>query len=169
MEERNYRFFELFTKVDNLCIEVYQNEHGLADYVEDMRSISTYTVEDIPDWGADLFQLITLRNIRSSLVNTPGAFAEDICSQEQLEWLENFYQRILDRKDPMALLESYGYRAQENSQNKRIEVAWEPEVEKGASSAHERHVNGIFIASLIVLLVIITCVVTVVMFLPADL
>lgn len=168
MEGLNYRFFDLFSKVDKLCIDIYQNEHGLADYVEDMRSISVCTVEEIPDWEADLFQLITLRNVRNSLINTPGAFAEEICTQEQLEWLEGFYQRVLDRQDPMALLEEYGYRAQEDSQNKRIEV-WEPEVEKGASSAHERHVNGILIAALLVILVIITCVVTVVMFLPDDL
>ena len=168
MEELNYRFFDLFTKVDKLCIDIYQNEHGLADYVEDMRSISTCTVEEIPDWGADLFQLITLRNIRNSLINTPGAFSEEVCTQEQVDWLERFYQRIMDRQDPLALLEEYGYNAQEDSQNRLVEVVWEPEVEKGASSAHERHVNGILIATMLVILVLITCVATVVMFLPDD-
>ena len=168
MEDLNYCFFDLFTKVDQLCVDVYQNEHGLSDYVEDMRSISVCSVEDIPDWEADLFQLIAMRNIRSSLINTPGAFSEDICSLEQLEWLEDFYQRVLDRKDPLALLEEYGYHAQDDSQNKRVEIVWEPEVEKGASSAHERHVNGILVAALLVLVVLLTCVVTVVMFLPSD-
>lgn len=168
MEELNYRFFELFNKVDRLCVQVYQNEHGLADYIEDMRSISVYSVEDIPDWERDLFQLITLRNIRSSLINSPDAFQDTLCTQEQMQWLEEFHQRILDRQDPMALLEEYGYHAGEDSQNKRIEVR-DPEIEKGISSAHERHVNGILVAALLVILVLATCAVTVIMFLPDDL
>lgn len=165
MEELNYRFFDIFSKVDKLCIDIYQNEHGLADYVEDMRSISLNTVEDIPDWESDLLCLMSLRNIRNSLINTPGAFQEAVCTEEHLEYLEQFYQRILDRQDPMALLEEYGYHAEQDSQNKRMEIR-EPEVMEGASSAHERYVNGYVVAIALVLIVLATCAVTLYMFLP---
>ena len=167
MEELNYRVFDLFSKVDKICIEVYQNEHGLADYIEDMRSINVNTVENIPDWEADLYYLINLRNARNALVSSPGAFQEELCTWEQVQWLERFYQRVLDRQDPLALLEEYGYSAGEDGQNKRIEIK-EPELVEGASAAQERHVNGILVAVLLVLVVLITCLVTVVMFLPED-
>lgn len=164
MEELNYRFFDLFSKVDKLCIDVYQNEHGLAGYIEDMRSTPA-DVEQVPEWEADLLHLINLRNIRNSLANTPGAFQEEICTQEHVDWIERFYERVLQRQDPMALLSSLGYQTQEDSRNKRTDNP-QMEVPEGTSAARERYVNGYSIAALLVVLILLTCALAVFILLP---
>lgn len=165
MEELNYRFFDIFSKLDKLCIEVYQNTHGLADYIEDMRSVSWSSAQQVSGWESDLVQLINLRNIRNSLSNTPGAFQEAVCTQEHMDWLEQFHCRVLERQDPLALLAELGYRPEEDNRNRMMEEHM-PEVEEGTSAARERYVNGYLIVTILIILVLVTCAVTVLMFLP---
>jgi hypothetical protein len=59
---------------------------------------------NIPDWDSDLKMLKQYRHIRNNLAHTPGEFHRDICVQYDITWIQMFYERILKRKDPLALL-----------------------------------------------------------------
>ena len=58
----------------------------------------------ILNWKADLSNLIRLRHIRNHLAHTEGAFNENLCTTEDVDWVKDFRERILKQDDPLAML-----------------------------------------------------------------
>lgn len=112
MDDSNYIFFEAFKQLDKLCTELYKTPHGVTHYIDDMKAASWDNYKDIPNWKTDLKELIRLRHIRNHLAHTQGAFHEDICTQNDIDWIKNFYQRIMNQSDPLALLYQTTHRKQ---------------------------------------------------------
>lgn len=104
MNTINFDFFEEFKKLDKLCGNLYKEQHGITHYIDDMKAVPGLNYLDIPNWKMDLEQLIRLRHIRNHLAHTEGAFSENICTQKDIDWIQAFYQRILEQSDPIALL-----------------------------------------------------------------
>lgn len=73
MDNLNHAFFESFKQLDKLCKEIYDDPHGVSQYVDDMKKSAT-NHRLVPNWNADLEQLIRLRHIRNHLAHTEGAF-----------------------------------------------------------------------------------------------
>lgn len=101
MYNLNYVFFEEFKRLDKLCGEIYHSQHGVTSYIEDMKSVSQPCISN---WKSDLEKLIHLRHLRNHLAHTSGAFLENVCTQKDIDFVIEFYNRILSQKDPMALL-----------------------------------------------------------------
>ena len=157
MNDFNYRFFEEFTKLDKLCVSVYQAEGGTLGYIEQMRSVSAVCADTIPNWTAELEQLHRYRMVYQALAQSTEAFNEQLCGQEDLDWLRDFYNRIMDRKDPLALLQSNGYRAEDGA-IQRLEGERACDIVIQAASPRDRYVNGPAMVWVIVLAVIVTCI-----------
>lgn len=104
MENLNHAFFEAFTRLERLCGDMYGTGHGVTKYIDHMKTVSPHLYGHIPNWEADLYQLIRLRHIRNDLAHTPGALDHQACTQIDIDWLQDFYTRILDRSDPIAIL-----------------------------------------------------------------
>ncbi len=104
MENLNYVLFEEFKRLDKLCEEIYNAKHGITNYINDMKSTSLYNYRHIPKWNTDLEQLIRLRNIRNQLAHSEGAFYQETCTQQDIDWIQNFHKRILEQSDPLAML-----------------------------------------------------------------
>lgn len=103
MDNLNYAFFESFKQLDKLCKEIYDDPHGVTQYVDDMKKSAT-NHRLVPNWNGDLEQLIRLRHIRNHLAHTEGAFQDDLCTQEDIAWIQKFHKRILEQEDPLAML-----------------------------------------------------------------
>lgn len=103
----NYTFFEEYKQLEKLCTELYGEQHGVSHYIDDMKYPSGSNYRHIPNWNADLQQLIRLRHIRNRLAHTEGAFDESMCTQKDIEWCQDFYKRILDQSDPLTMLHRY--------------------------------------------------------------
>ena len=104
MSNLNYIFFEEFKHLEKLCREIYQSNSGVSDYINDMEKVSAKDFRNIKDWERDLKQLKRLRKIRNTLAHVEGAFSQNICTQNDIDWLKEFYQRIMKQTDPIALL-----------------------------------------------------------------
>lgn len=104
MENINYIFFEKYKKLDKLCGDLYQDSFGITHYIDDMKSISIMNYRNIPNWEMDLKELKRLRHICNRLAHAEDAFDENICQPKDIDWIINFYQRILTTSDPLALL-----------------------------------------------------------------
>lgn len=104
MNDLNYIFFEEFKKLDKLCGELYESPYGVTHYIDDMKAASWDDCRHIPNWKTDLKELIRLRHIRNHLAHTEGAFHEDICTQNDIDWIKNFHKRIMNQSDPLAML-----------------------------------------------------------------
>lgn len=104
MNNLNFVFFEEYKRLEVLCNDMYQVHNGVTQYIENMKSVPYYDYCSIAYWDSDLKNLKRLRHIRNHLSHTPGAFAENICTLNDIRWLQNFHRRILAQTDPLALL-----------------------------------------------------------------
>lgn len=104
MDQLNYAFFEVFKRLDKICGEIYQSQNGVTAYIEDMKSVPVSGYRDISDWENDLKRLQQYRHIRNRLAHEEGAFDINACTQKDIDWLQIFYERILNKSDPMAVL-----------------------------------------------------------------
>ena len=104
MKKLTQKFYNEYTRLDELCQSLYDTEKGVSSYIEMMSTVFPKYSERIPLWQDDLKQLKRLRHIRNTLAHTVDAFDMDLCSREDLQWLNVFYKRLLDRKDPLAQL-----------------------------------------------------------------
>lgn len=121
MEHLNYTFFEEYKRLDKLCGDLYGEQYGISCYIEDMKaSASNNGCRNIPKWTSDLQQLVSLRHTRNHLAHAGGAFHEKNCTQEDIAWILNFYERILNRTDPLAMLYRYSEEKRQTMRNKNV-------------------------------------------------
>ncbi len=99
----NYAFFNSYKLLDKLCSDLFQAPHGVTCYIEQMRAAPPRKSNLIPGWHADLQQLVRLRHARNYLAHE-GSFDEPLCTQADVDFLEDFRQQILRRTDPLARL-----------------------------------------------------------------
>lgn len=105
MDNLNFIFFEEFKHLDKLCGELYDVERGgVTSYINDMKNVVPYDYRHITNWKEDLEQLTRMCHIRNNLAHAPGAFDEETCTQKDINWVQDFYERILHQLDPMAML-----------------------------------------------------------------
>lgn len=97
----NTDFLEEYKRLDKLCRDIYRSSRGISNYIDEMSRISTFTTKSIPNWSADLQQLITLRHIRNQLSHDVGTMDVAMCSLDDIDWLKEFHHRILSQEDPL--------------------------------------------------------------------
>lgn len=107
MNNLNLIFLEEYKHLDKLCSELYDGQPGVTNYINDMKSMDWNDARDIPNWKADLSNLIRLRHIRNHLAHTEGAFGEKLCTNEDVNLVKDFRNRILKQTDPLSLLGKY--------------------------------------------------------------
>ncbi len=81
---------------------MYGDTHGLSTYIDEMtvKSSGSYY---LPGWNEDLKQLKHYRWVRNQIVHKPGCTEENMCEPGDVQWLDNFYSRIMSTNDLLAL------------------------------------------------------------------
>jgi len=104
----NYEFFDEFKALDNLCRDIYgesiDKKLGVTLYLEDMDRKAYQGEYKVSNWGSDYNRLKAARNIRNELAHSRTSMAIDICSQEDIDFVRSFRERILNQTDPIAML-----------------------------------------------------------------
>lgn len=93
-------FMQSYKHLDNLCKDM--NGVGITGYIEDMeqkRAGEFY----VPGWKADYLSLKHYRYVRNQIAHENDADEENMCSNEDVAWIESFYQRVMHQTDPLAL------------------------------------------------------------------
>lgn len=98
----NYVFFDEFKRLEKLCNDIFGVTNGVTCYINSMKATQVRDHYGITDWDADLTRLISLRHKRN-LLSHEASFEEQLCTQEDIDWLCDFYDRIINRDDPLAL------------------------------------------------------------------
>jgi hypothetical protein len=108
MNYLNYEFFDEFKKLDNLCRDIYgksaDNKLGVTLYLDDMDKNSYLGNFKVENWSWDYAHLKRARHIRNELAHSRNSFSVDLCSQEEIDFVRSFRERILNQTDPLALL-----------------------------------------------------------------
>ncbi|MBR0541897.1 MAG: hypothetical protein IJK26_06805 [Clostridia bacterium] len=100
----NNAFFNEFNRLDKLCSDIYGEPHGVTCYINEMKEKNEIDCRSISSWHDDLSKLIKYRHIRNHLAHEENAFNESLCEQEDIDYLYNFYNRIVNEQDPLSEL-----------------------------------------------------------------
>ena len=101
MTRINDEFMEAFKHLDKICKEMFNAEKGVTSYIDEMERISSGP-RYVPNWNFVLRRLKDLRHIRNTHSHEIGTSYGDICSPEDVQWLESFYSEIMNTTDPIA-------------------------------------------------------------------
>lgn len=104
MSQINDEFMEAFKHLDILCKDIFNSDKGITSYINSMENCP-YGEQAIPYWNQSLKKLKKLRHIRNSYAHDIGTSYNNICTQSDIDWLNNFYNCILNSTDPLALYE----------------------------------------------------------------
>lgn len=119
----NYEFLEKFKQLDKLCRELYgesvDSKLGVTMYIDDMERNTYRGRNKIADWDSKLRRLKRVRNLRNEIAHSTSQSYE--CGQADIDFVCEFYHLILERKDPLALINyrqsQYGYSSQSKTYN----------------------------------------------------
>ena len=108
MSNLNYKFFDAFKMLDKLCRDIYgstpDNKLGVTLYLEDMEQHDYQGALKVTNWTSDYNYLKKVRNIRNKIAHSDGPLPYNICTEEDLDFVESFRERILNQTDPLARL-----------------------------------------------------------------
>ena len=102
MGQINIELFEAFKSLEKICNEIYGDKNGVTRYISDMETTSPYDADRIPHWKTDLNHLKSVRYIRNNIAHD-GSFSVDACTEEDVAFIKDFYNRIFNTEDPLAL------------------------------------------------------------------
>ena len=95
-------FMDSYKHLEKLCGDMLGDERRLSAYIDEMYE-NTEGWDLVNGWERDLKKLKYYRRIRNKLVHEPDAYEDELCDEEDIEWLDDFYYRIIDRKDPLSV------------------------------------------------------------------
>ena len=93
-------FIKSYKHLDNLCKDI--NGIGITGYIKDMENKPS-EASHIFGWKQDYLKLKHYRYIRNQIAHENYAEEENMSSPEDTAWLDNFYNRIMNQTDPLAL------------------------------------------------------------------
>ncbi len=95
-------FIDSYKRLEKICSEIYGDNHSLSIYIDEMigNPNGSYYVSG---WNEDLRQLKHYRWVRNQIVHEPECTEESMCDPDDIQWLDNFYSRIMSTNDPLTL------------------------------------------------------------------
>lgn len=95
-------FIDSYKHLEKLCGDVLGDERRVSAYIDEMLNLprGAYLVTG---WNEDLKTLKHYRWVRNRIVHDPGCTEENMCEPGDALWLDNFYSRIMNQTDPLAL------------------------------------------------------------------
>lgn len=95
-------FVDSYKKLEKLCNEIYGDKHGLSSYIDEMTNNPIGSCY-VSEWDENLKQLKHYRWVRNQIVHEPGCTEGNMCELEDVLWLDDFYSRIMNQTDPLAM------------------------------------------------------------------
>ncbi len=95
-------FIDSYKHLERLCGDVLGDDRRISAYIDAMINTprGAYLVAG---WNEDLKMLKHYRWVRNRIVHDPGCCEENMCEPGDAVWLDNFYSRIMNQADPLAL------------------------------------------------------------------
>ena len=101
MLETEERLFDQYKRVDNICRDMFLSQNGISQYITEMERNPSHLRSAVPLWDEDYRRLKRVRWLRNQIAHE--ASATD-CNESDVAWLEEFHIRLLEQRDPLALL-----------------------------------------------------------------
>ena len=95
-------FIDSYKHLEKLCGEVLNDDRRVSAYIDEMISTPEGSYY-VGTWDEDLNNLKHYRWVRNQISHEPGCSEQNMCDPEDELWLEEFYLRIMNQTDPLAL------------------------------------------------------------------
>ena len=95
-------FINSYKRLEKLCNEIYDSNHGISAYIDDMAKLTSASFY-VFNWNDDLKQLKHYRWIRNQIAHEPNCTEENMCEYRDAQWIDDFYDRIMNQSDPLAM------------------------------------------------------------------
>lgn len=100
----NLEFQEEYKRLDRLCKDCLSSGEGVSEYIRQMDSTPLHNHRFIDNWDRDYKKLKHVRWIRNQLAHEVGTLRSDICTKDDLGWVQSFYDKILNGSDPLTVV-----------------------------------------------------------------
>lgn len=131
MHKINIIFLEEYKRLDSFCKDLFPgDEAGVTKYINQMDITPMDKQLLVESWYYDYKTLKHLRWVRNKLAHDEGSLDEELCTEDDINWLKGFYQRILDKDDPFSIIEekSKPKKAEKPKKGKKVKVKKEKPV-----------------------------------------
>lgn len=95
-------FMESYKRLERLCGDRISEEKPVQAYIDEMYN-TPRGWDLIRDWDDDLKHLKRCKKLRNSIAHEPDCTEENTVGRQDIEWLEDFYHRLLNGTDPLSL------------------------------------------------------------------
>ena len=131
----NTEFFNEYKTLDKLCSEIYGGSNGISGYIDEMESAEWYKVKRIADWSDTIRKLKNFRYIRNQIAHGGIELDGNLCDFEDIDWIKEFYQRIINGTDPLSLLRKQSTSSGNKHNNSQNKVSDERKYQVGSPSS----------------------------------
>lgn len=101
MNYQDSKFFEAYKRLDKLCGEVFGCKNGVSEYISQMEK-SPQGYRSVDSWKSDYDKLKHIRWVRNQIAHEYSDY--EISTEDDIEFAELFYKRIMTQDDPFARL-----------------------------------------------------------------
>lgn len=95
-------FLESYKYLEKLCGEIMNDDRRISAYIDEMIN-TPQGAHFVNGWNDDLKQLKHYRWVRNKITHEPACTEQNMCVPGDTQWLNNFYSRIINQTDPLAL------------------------------------------------------------------
>lgn len=95
-------FIESYKYLEKICGEIFNDDRRLSAYIDEMLKTPNGAFH-VRGWNDDLKQLKHYRWIRNQIAHEPSCSEQNMCEPKDALWLDDFYLRIMNQTDPLAL------------------------------------------------------------------
>lgn len=95
-------FLDSYKRLEKLCGEVMNDDRRITAYIEEMNNTPMGSLH-VSTWNEDLKKLKYYRHIRNQISHEPGYTERNSVTASDVKWIDDFYIRIMQQKDPLTL------------------------------------------------------------------
>lgn len=142
MQRLDRELFEEFKRVDGICRDMFSSQRGVSEYIEQMERDFAYGRQRIPLWERDYRSLKRVRWLRNQIAHEMTATD---CTTDDVGYLQAFHDRLLQQKDPLAVLRRARKVAQPTAPQRRVSYSNQEPVSMGKELLWGLFVVGVLI------------------------
>lgn len=146
-------FIDSYKHLEKLCGDLLDDDRRVSAYIDEMINTKSgaYYVDG---WEEDLKKLKHYRWMRNQISHEPGCTEQNMCEPEDAQWIDEFYNRIMNQTDPLAKYHNITHSSRNISKSKTNNSNHTySQYHNYSSSAH----NNVGCATLFVILLLIIC------------
>lgn len=118
MDNIEIEFFEEYKKLDNLCKDLFRSNLGVTKYIEEMEKTPFIDRRLVNSWNNYYDMLKHVKWIRNNIAHNNEYSG---CNKDDVENIKNFYQQIIEQKDPFSIINEKNKELQEYNEVNRME------------------------------------------------